>query len=432
MSLLQRLCFNSLILTCLVSTTAQAENWPGFLGATGRGVSGEKNLPETWSEKSGLRWATDLPGRANSSPVVTSDRIYLTSQTENKDLLAVALDKKSGKILWEKKLDNGILKTDGPLNLYDHRHNPATSTPAADEKHVWVFFGTGKLFCLDRDGNEVWSKDLVKEYGEYTIRFGMASSPRLLGNLLFVNCLTRGPSYVVAFDKNTGSVVWKQDRKLTAEHDAPDGYATPAVMMTNGGVQQLLIVGSDHINAYNPRTGKQLWISGGLTIDSEYGRVIASPAFSEDGIFVTSSNPGGGGLGHGYALKAGGKGDIYKSHKLWGVKSFSPDSPTPVIYQGKVFMVRDDGIGTCFELLTGKQVWRKRLGKGPFRASTVAGDGKIYFVNREGDTVVVAADDDSGKTIATNHLDDLFYSTPAISDGAVYLRGYKKLYAVGK
>jgi len=421
------------LLTLTFSMTAAggwADTWPGLRGAAGTGVSNESDLPESWSEKQNVAWRVDLSGRANSSPAVTASRVYLTTQSEAGELSVIAVDRKAGKIAWQKQVGSGELSTFGPAKLYAHRHNAATPSPVADQEHVWAFFGTGLLVCLDTSGQLVWQRDLTRQYAPYNVRFGMASSPRLWGKLLYLTCLQKGPSYVLALDKKTGKEIWKVSRRLPAEDDGPDAYSTPVIMQT-GDRTELLVSGSDHINAYDPASGKQLWISSGLKIDSVYGRIIASPAVGDGVIVAPSANPLAGGLGHAIAIKSGGSGDVTQSHVLWTYKPYTPDAPSPVCYQGRVYMVRDDGVGSCLDLNSGEVLWRQRISAGPYRASIVAGDGKVYFLHRDGNCTVIQAGDD-GKVLSRNKLDDTFFSTPAIADGRIYLRGYKRLYAIGK
>jgi len=426
----QRLAVMGILLSMLVASVAWADPWPAWRGAAGRGVSPESNLPTEWSIDKNLVWKTDLPGRANASPAVTSNQIYLTSQTEDQSLWVIAIDRKDGRIVWKVKVGAGSLVAQGPKSLYAHRHNPATPSPAADDQHVWAFFGTGLLICLDQTGQVQWKRDLVKDFGAYKIRFGMASSPRLWGDLLYVACMTKEPSYVLALDKTTGKEVWKTDRKLPAEDDGPDAYSSPVVWQGEDR-NELLIAGRDHVNAYDLLTGKQLWISSGLKVNSPYGRVIASPAVSKDVVVVCSPKPPGSGTDHVIALRTGGSGDITKTHRLWDHRPYNPDASTPVCYEGNVYMVRDDGIASCLDLKTGKVHWRKRLEGGIYRASVVAGDNKVYFVQREGLCTVVEAGPE-GTILAKNQLPGIFYATPAISDGVLYLRAFDRLYAVGE
>lgn len=417
-----------ILLSTAATLPAVAETWPAWRGAAGHGVSSETDLPVVWSIDRNLAWKTDLPGRANASPAVTSDLIYLTSQTEDKSLWVLAIACNDGRIVWKVKAGSGTLAAEGSASLYAHRHNPATSSPVADQRHVWAFFGTGLLVCLDRSGTLQWKRDLVEDYGAYVIRFGMASSPRLWGDLLYVACMTRGPSYVVALDKATGKEVWKTDRIFPAEDDAPDTYSSPVVLQTQRRIS-LLVAGRDHVNAYDLLTGKQLWQSGGLKIDSPYGRIIASPAVSRSVVVVPSANPPGSNTDRVIALRTGGSGDVTQSHRLWEFRPHNPDASTPVCYKQNVYMVRDDGVASCLDLASGRVHWQKRLSGGTYRASVVAGDGKVYFLQREGLCTVIEAGTE-GKVLAANQLPGVFYATPAISGGVLYLHAYGRLYAV--
>jgi outer membrane protein assembly factor BamB len=419
-----------LIVFSFTSTGLQADTWPGFRGKAGSGVSNETDLPLRWSENENVAWKTDLPGRADSSPAVTQNLLFLTTQEPDASLHVLAVDRANGDVIWNKEVGRGKLATTGPKSLYVERHNAATPSPVADESHVWAFFGTGLLVCLDHDGNKKWEKDLVSTYGGYDITFGMSSSPRLWGDLLYVACMTKAPSYVVALDKRTGEQIWKTDRQYPAVDDGPDAYSTP-IVYEGGKRPELLVAGSDHVDAYDLHSGERLWFSSGLRIDSQYGRILASPAVGAGVVVVSSAHPLGSGIGHAIAVKPGGSGDISKSadRQLWKYKTFSPDAPTPVCYQGKVYMVRDGGVGSCLDLKTGKQLWRRRLGKGPFRASTIAGDDKVYFLNRDGMCAVIAANG-GGEVLAKNRLPGTFFATPAVADGTLYLRGHHTLYAV--
>lgn len=418
-----------LFLTFCCVATAPADTWPQFRGAAGSGVSKEADLPSRWSESQGILWSVDLPGRANSSPAVTTDRIDLTTQTDDDSLWIISIDRKEGSIIRKTKVGAGMLAAKGPANLYAHRHNAATPSPIADDDNVWAFFGTGLLVCLNPETGALrWQRDMVKDYGEYDITFGMGSTPRLWGDLLYVSCLTKGASYVVALDKKTGKEVWKSDRRLPADDDGPDAYSTPVITEGKLG-EQLLVSGSDHINAYDLTSGKQLWVSSGMKIDSPYGRIIASPVASDGVIVATSGNPAGAGKGRMIAIRDGGTGDVSESHRLWEYGKSTPDSSTPVAYKGKLYACADNGVATSFDLKTGELLWTKRLPKGPYHAALIAGDNKVYATSIEGDCSIIAADSD-GDIIATNRLPGTFYATPAISDGIVYLRAYDKLYAV--
>jgi outer membrane protein assembly factor BamB len=412
----------------LATISASAETWPQFRGTTGSGVSSESNLPTEWSESNNVLWKTDLPGFANSSPAVTEKYVVLTTQTKDDSLWVLVLDRKTGAVQQKVNVGTGKLAARGPANLYAHRHNAATPSPIAQDDRVWAFFGTGLLVCLNAEnGDVVWQKDMVKEYGVYDITFGMGSSPRLWGEQLYVSCLTKGATYIVALDAATGSEKWKVDRTLPAKDDGPDAYSTPIV-----AGNQLLISGSDHVNAYNLLSGKQEWVCDGLTIDSPYGRIIASPVPTPEGIVIaTSGNPGGGGKGRVIAVNTvDGSGDL-SSRKVWTQPKSSPDSSTPVALNGLVFMTADNGVVTCVEVKTGDVKFTKRLSKGPYHASLVAGDNKIYLQSSTGTCTVLQADD-TGKVLAENTLPGQFYATPAISDGVIFLRAYERIFAIAQ
>jgi outer membrane protein assembly factor BamB len=406
----------------------RADTWPQFRGSTGDGVSKEKNLPVKWSNDAGVAWSCDLPGRANSSPAVTANRIDVTSQTDDNSLWVISIDRKTGKVVRKVQVGSGTLDANADPKLWSHRHNAATPSPIADEGHVWAFFGTGLLVCIEaKTGSVTWKKDLVADYGKYDISFGMGATPRLWGDTIYVACQTKGPSYVVAVDKRTGKEVWRTDRKLPAADDGPDAYSTPLVWEHDGRAE-LIVSGSDHVNSYDLQTGKQNWLSNGLTINSQYGRVIASPVAADGIVIATSASPAGGGLGHVLAVRGDGKGDVSGTHQLWRFPKATPDSSTPVAYLGKVYFITDSGIATCADIKTGQQLWQKRLGTGPFHAGLVAGDGKVYALGIDGKCIVIDAGAD-GKVLSENQLTGTFYATPAISDGVIYLRAYERLVA---
>ncbi len=260
----QSLLILSLTVVLSAGKSAHADLWPQFRGATGDGVSKETDLPSKWSADSGVLWKTDLPGFGNSSPAITEKHVVLTTQTKDDALWVQILDRTTGKLTKEIKVGSGKLAAKGPANLYAHRHNPATPSPIAVGNRVWAFFGSGLLACVDAaSGNVIWQKDMVAEYGEYDITFGMGSTPRYWNGLLYVSCLTKGASYVVAFDAESGKEKWKVDRRLPAKDvRRPDAYSTPIV-----AGHELLIAGSDHVNSYNDSADCGS-IRNGLAIDS--------------------------------------------------------------------------------------------------------------------------------------------------------------------
>lgn len=407
---------------------ALADSWPGFRGAAGTGISTETNLPTTWSATTNIKWQIDLPGRGNSSPVATKNRIYVTAQTEDLGLWLMAIEKHSGTLIWKKKLSSGELSASGEENLYAHRHNPATPTVAATESQIWAFFGTGDLFCLNAAGRKLWHRNLVEDYGEYDIAFGMASSPRLWKGKIYVNCMTKGPSYVLALDVRTGKTLWHTERAFAAEADGADAYSSPIVWKQRNR-EELLIAGQDHLNSYDLNTGKQKWYSAGFKVKSPYGRIIASPAVSPDVIVQCAGNPGGGGIGRAVAIRSTGNGDVTQSNRLWSIERTAPDAATPVCYGNYVYLVRSNGITICADLKTGNKLWEERTAQGEYFCSTIAGDGKVYILGTTGVCTVIEASPQFNK-LAENKLPGIFYASPAISNGVLFLRSATTLFAI--
>ncbi|HXJ61283.1 MAG TPA: PQQ-binding-like beta-propeller repeat protein [Verrucomicrobiae bacterium] len=396
-----------------------AADWPCWRGKDGLGVSPEKSLPTRWSQTDNIAWSTAIPGRGACSPIVVGERVYLTTQTEDTGLHVLALDRKTGQILWDKSIGQGKLRS-------NKLHNMATPTPVSDGNRIWVLFGTGDLACLDHAGEVVWQRNLVKEYGEYKTNHGYGTSPMLVDGKLFIACMHQGPSYVLAVDAGTGENVWKKDRNLEPKDEAQDSYSSPIVVL-EGGRPQLLLAGAEHVNAYNPATGDEIWTAGGMKVSHPYGRTIAGLT-AADGIVVAVAS-GFQNRGFTIGLKTGGHGDVTDTHRLWTSQKYSSDCPTPVIEGNNVFSIRDDGMASCLDLKTGEPHWQERLFSANVKVSPVAGDGKVYFMNGQGNCTVVKASPKL-EILATNSLNETTLSTPAISGGKLFLKTEEKLYCV--
>lgn len=416
----------SLRAACLLAALAiglsvAAAEWPQFRGPLGDGVSPEKNLPEKWSLDTGVEWQVPLPGRANSSPAITSRRIDLTTQTEDDSFWLISLDRTSGELLHKVNVGQGRLEMTAPPELVAHRHNAATPTPVANDDFIWAFFGNGLLVCVSAESGAIqWQRDLARDYGSFDITFGMASSPRLWGNLLILTVLGKKAPYVVALQQDTGETVWKTPRPADLPGDSADAYSSPVLWQREKQIE-LIVSGAGRLNSYHPRTGKPLWSVEGLLVTGPVGRVIASPAVGRRTIVAASANPTGGGKGRLLG--------VVDAERKWLYSRATPDSSTPVIVDRLVYMVSDQGLAACLEAESGKMVWEKRLGGGPYHASVVAGDDKVYFLGIDGVCTVVQQGR-SGRIVSRNVLPGTFYATPAICEGRLYLRAYEALYSV--
>jgi outer membrane protein assembly factor BamB len=232
----------------------------------------------------------------------------------------------------------------------------------------------------------------------------------------------------LALDAKFGKNLWQKDRNLEPKDEAQDSYSSPLFLRVNGHTQ-VVLAGAENINAYDPATGEQLWIHGGLTVPHHSGRTISGPTAGEGMIVAVAS--GFQNRGYTVALRTGGKGVIPESARAWTSSKFSPDCPTPVIYEGNLFSIRDDGMASCLNLKTGEPQWQERLFTANVKVSPVAGDGKIYFLSGQGNCAVVRASKKL-EILATNELNESTLSSPCISDAHLFLRTEGHLYCVGK
>jgi outer membrane protein assembly factor BamB len=288
--------------------------------------------------------------------------------------------------------------------------------------------GTGILKAFDFAGQELWGRDIQKDYGAFGLNWGYGSSPLLHGDSLYVQVLhgmrTDDPSYLLRIDKATGRTTWRVERKTNAYMESPDSYTTPAILKA-GGTEEIVVTGGDVVTGHDAATGKELWRVDGLnpTNNPNY-RIVASPVVYGDLIIApTRERPM-------LVLKAGGGGDATKSHVLWSFDS-GPDVPTPVTDGTYVYVVNDRGIMFCLDAPTGKEIYgRRRLRPGTYSGSPVLADGKIYITNEDGVTSVIKAGPEF-QVLAENEFDDYTLSSPAVSGGQMFFRTTRFLWAIG-
>jgi outer membrane protein assembly factor BamB len=437
------------LLSAAVYSGARAdENWPSFRGRAASGVAEKQNLPDTWDGEKGIniKWKTRIPGLAHSSPVVWGDRVFVTTAISSRgnarfrhglygdgdasDDRSVhkwnlyALDKKTGKIIWERVAYEGVPK--------EKRHIKATyanSTPATDGRHVIAFFGSQGLYTFDIAGRLLWKKDLgALNAGAYDLpeyEWGTASSPIIYKNLVIVQCDTQGESFLLASDIKTGKTVWKTTRK-----ELPS-WGTPTIYSANGRTE-IITNASNFIRGYDPETGKELWRLGGSS------KITApTPIFLNDLIVVASGRRPEAPI---FVIRAGasgditlGKGESSSKHIAWSKQARGSYMPTPIIYGSHLYVLANQGIVDCYDLVTGREIYRERLQHqgGGFSASPVAADGKIYFPSEDGDMFVIKAGP-KFEQVAKNSMGELLMATPAISSGMMFVRTEHHLFAIGR
>jgi outer membrane protein assembly factor BamB len=397
-----------------------AEHWPQWRGPSLNGVSGETSLPLRWSKTDGVTWRLPLPAWSGSTAIVWGDRVFLNVAEESK-LFLWSVDRNTGAPLWKQHLSGG--------NHRQQKQNMSSPSPVTDGRSVWVMTGTGILKAFDYGGTELWARDIQKDYGRFGLNWGYASSPLLHGDSLYVQVLhgmkTDDPSYVLRIDKATGRTRWRVERPTRAIRESPDSYTTPA-LLRYGAAVEIVVTGGDAVTGHDPETGQELWRDSGLNPSNNPAyRIVASPVVSGDVVYASSRERPF------VALKAGGRGDITRSHRLWSFDS-GPDVPTPVTDGVYLYIVRDNGVMFCLDARSGKEIYgRQRLKPATYSGSPVLADGRIYVTNEDGLTSVVKAGP-SFEILAENDLGEYTLSSPAVSEGQIFIRTESALYAIGR
>jgi outer membrane protein assembly factor BamB len=435
-------------LTLRAPKVTKNSNWPSFRGIEASGISDGQNLPDKWNVKTGenILWKTPIPGLAHSSPVVWGDRVFVTSAVSSdpkatfrpglygdgdasKDRsrhrwIVYAVDKRSGKILWERVAHEGE-----PLEKRHIKSTYANSTPATDGRIVVAWFGSQGVHAYDVNGRFLWKVDLGRiDLGAYdipTYEWGPASSPIIWNGLVILQVDTQVDSFLLALDAATGKTVWKTDRE-----ELPS-WGTPTVAVTSTG-PALVTNASNYIRAYDPRNGKELWRLG------RSSKITApTPIYAEDMIVVAS---GRGPERPIFVVRPGARGDLTlpegktsSESVVWSKTGRGSYMPTPLAYKGFLYVLSNNGMFDAYNLRTGEEIYRQRVplvGSG-FSASPVAADNKIYLSNEDGEILVISAGEKLNH-IATNSMDELLMATPALSEGVMYVRGSHSLFAIGR
>ena len=333
--------------------------------------------------------------------------------TEVQRFAIFAIDRKSGKVLWQRTLREEL-----PHEGTHPTGTWASNSPVTDGEHVYAYFGSRGLYCLDWEGNLVWEKDL----GDMTIKlgFGEGSSPFLYGDKIVLIWDHEGPSFTIALDKKTGKELWRASR------EEKTSWTTP-VVVEQRGKPQVVTSATNRVRSYDLATGKLIWETTGMTMNA-----IPSPVASGGIVFVTSGFRGNALL----AIRLDGAvGDITDSKSIvWKLDRDTPYAPSPLLYKDTLYLLkRNSGILSCFNARTGQEYYRqKRLeGIGDVYSSPVGASGRVYVTDREGTTVVLERGPEF-KVLGTNKLDDGFDASAAIVDKEIYLRGRHHLYRISE
>jgi len=405
----------------LAAATAQADNWPTWRGANHDGVSTEKNLPAEWSESKNLLWKAPMPGVGAATPVVWGDRIFVTSE-DGEDLVLLCLGT-DGKQLWKAKVGTGAKHARGGEG------NSATPSPSTDGKAVFAYVGSGDFAAFDFAGKEVWRFNAQERYGKFAYGFGMHTTPLLHEGRIYLQLIHARAALVVALDAATGREVWKVDRKSDGHSECLHSYASPC-LWRSGAQARLITHGNDYAVAHNLADGAEVWRAADLNPKGRYNstlRFVASPVAVENLIVIPTAKNG---AVVGMRPDAAGVVGAGAPGEAWRIDRGTPDVPSPVVYDGRVYLCRESGVLTCLDAKTGAQIYSDRAHAQTYRASPVAADGRIYLTAKDGTFTVVQAGPEL-KILAKNKLPDQFTASPAISNGRIYLRGSESLYAIG-
>ena len=427
-----------------------ATDWPQFRGRHAAGVADGAKLPDAWDGASGksLLWKTRIPGLAHSSPVVWGDQVFVTTAissrpdatfkpglygagTASEDMTEhrfqlISLDRRTGKVQWERTAYTGAPK--------EKRHIKATyanATPATDGRYVAAFFGSMGLYVYDLSGKLKWKRDLGRidagAYDDASYEWGNASSPILWKDLVIVQCDQQKGSFLIALRLADGEIAWR------AERDELPSWATPTVYPgTAGGTAELVTNAPKFIRGYDPATGKELWRLGRSS-----NITAPTPVFDGELIVVMSGRRPNAPI---FVLKPGAAGDITLPEGapsggsvVWTRLNAGSYMPTPIAYGGHLYVLKNQGIFTCYDLRTGELRYEQRLPEitSGFSASPVAADGKLYLPSEDGDVLVVKAGPEFA-LIGRNPMGQPLMATPAISGGMLLVRGERDLFAIGR
>lgn len=446
----------------LAGPSSEAEKyWPTWRGPERTGMSRTARPPVEWSESKNIKWKVDLRGEGHASPIIWKDRVYvLTAASEDSSSQAsaidagnrvtageyasmqprlqggrgrgrrrgrrggnaptppykfnvVAINRADGSIAWTK-----TVRESKPHEAGHATNSQASNSPVTDGKHVYAYFGSRGLYCLDMDGNLKWSAD----FGEMQTRrgFGEGSSPALHGDTIVVNWDHEGDSFIVALDKSTGKEKWRKPR------DEPTSWSTPLVVEADGKAQ-VIVSATNFIRAYDLETGDEIWRCGGMTTNA-----IPSPVESHGIVILMSGFRGNATRAIRYK---GARGDITGTDKIaWTYDQDTPYVPSPMLYGKYLYFTKHNKpILTCFDAKNGKPVYTNQRLEGlrNIYASPVGANGHVYISDRDGTTNVFKTGP-KYELVAKNVLDDEFDSSPALAGSEIYLRGRKSLYCIAE
>jgi len=391
------------------SSVVRAENWPGWRGPRGDGTCIEQDVPTTW-DPAGALWKTELPGKGHASPIVWGDRVFtVTGITDTQERVLLCLDRKTGNILWQQTV------VQGPLEKINKENSYASGTPVTDGEQVFVTFRVGDdIFVAAHGlagGRQLWR---VRP-GTHTGEWGFSNSPVLYKDKVIVDGDSKGDSFLIALGRKDGKTLWRKNRT-----NKGISYSAPFIRELAGHTQ-LIQCGDRCVTSFDPDTGRQIWI-----IDGPSEEFVATPTYSEKAglVFISSSWPKRVLL----AIRPDGRGNVTENHIAWQDTKGAPYVPSMIVADDFLLSVNNGGTAFCYVAATGEVLWQQKLGR--HHASPVLVNGLVFFINDDGQVNVIKPGT-KFERVATYELGEPCYASPAISDGRIYLRGFKHLFCFG-
>lgn len=429
----RRLLFLVLVLCLFSGCLIFGGDWAQWRGPNGDGSADEKSLPDSFDN---ILWEYPVGGVGSGTPVISAGKVFISSQGDDGGLFGICVDAAGGKEIWKKKL------TETAGRKIVRNGNMAVSSPVCDGERVFFLFDNGVLTCLDYKGEQVWSRNLEKEYGYISVKFGSGTTPLYYDGRLYVYIQRRPEAYIkpvntepyesflLALNPLMGKNIYKHVRKSDADDESNDAYTSP-IPFENAGRKEILLVGADYFTGHDPVSGKELWRFNYNPEKEPRWRMIPSPVVAGDLAVCLQSRSG-----KSFAVKAGGKGLLGKDDLAWVFDGPTSDSPTPLFYKGDVYYFDGSRTKTLTRVdgKSGKVKWSGVApGKDSYYASFTAGDDKMYCISDAGEALIVSAGGDEMKILAERNFGGRpVKSSIAIAGGRLFIRTAEKLYCIGK
>jgi outer membrane protein assembly factor BamB len=402
--------------------TAEIADWRSWRGPFGNGSVEQGNYPVKFDAEKYL-WRTELPGKGCSTPIVLNGMIYLTASADGSD--AVLSYDLHGTEKWRAVF--------GKENAGKHRNGSGSNaSPATDGKSVFVFFKSGTLAAVELDGKVRWKTDLVERFGKDTLFWDHGTSPVLTEKYVIMARMHQGESWLAAFDKQTGDLAWKVARNYTVPMECDHGYTTPLVIQ-HQGKESILVWGAEHLTIHNATDGQMVWSCGNFNPEAnKLWPAIATPVIVGDMVVIAyGRNDRGTPRLHGIRLT--GSGDVTKTNHVWRRDDVGTFVPTPIVYKGRVILVRDRGEVACIDPATGKTIWEGAFPKhrsNYYASPLVAGD-KLYAPREDGVVFVASFANDKFELLSENNMGESVIGSPVPVQDRILIRGEKHLFCVG-